>query len=83
MQSLVFISDSGFKHEFSSIFMTELGQEYAGENSDGSIELNNELLRNRSFLRATKHGNFFISAKYVVSVPIQNYFITSNKIAFL
>ena len=63
--------------------MTELGQEYAGENSDGSIELNNELLRNRSFLRATKHGNFFISAKYVVSVPIQNYFITSNKIAFL
>ena len=38
--------------------MTELGQEYAGENSDGSIELNNELLRNRSFLRATKHGNF-------------------------
>ena len=73
MQALVFISDSGFKHEFSSIFMTELGQEYAGENSDGSIELNNELLRNRSFLRATKHGKFLIIAKYVASVPIQNY----------
>ena len=43
--------------------MTELGQEYAGENSDGSIELNNELLRNRSFLRATKHGKFLISVK--------------------
>ena len=54
--------------------MTELGQEYAGENSDGSIELNNELLRNRSFLRATKHGKFLISAKYVASVPIQKYF---------
>ena len=54
--------------------MTELGQEYAGENSDGSIELNNELFRNRSFLRATKHGKFHISVKYVASVPIQNHF---------
>ena len=54
--------------------MTELGQEYAGENSDGSIELNNELLRNRSFLRATKHGKSLIIAKYVASVPIQKYF---------
>ena len=52
--------------------MTELGQEYAGENSDGSIELNNELFRNRSFLRATKHGKFLISVKYVASAPIQN-----------
>lgn len=54
--------------------MTELGQEYAGENSDGSIELNNELFRNRSFLRATKHGKFLIRVKYFASVPIQNYF---------
>ena len=54
--------------------MTELGQEYAGENSDGSIELNNELFRNRSFLRATKHGKLLISVKYVASVSIQNHF---------
>ena len=83
MQSWVFISDSGFKHEFSSIFMTELGQEYAGENSDGSIELNNELFRNRSFLRATKHGKFLIRVKYFASVQYKIIFMASNKIVFL
>ena len=70
-----FISDCTINHE---CIRTNSGV------SEDSIQFNNELLRNRSFLKATRHGNYFKCDKIFnhTMTPklnyILNFFTTSS-----